>query len=559
MKSPHTSMSPGIRFTAGLNGSRCRPIGSDGFANLGFQRSTTGSQGGQGPLSVGSTSRRAGCARLRDNWEGARRRLQNFADTPSKVGNMNQVPAAAVEFLLNGKPVSASCFPVHTTLLDFLRARGLTGAKEGCAEGECGACTVVMVREDSSSAVHSTYRAVNACLMFLPAVAGQEVYTVESLAADGQLAPAQQAMAAAGGSQCGYCTPGFVMSLFAEQYRNGRTGPCDPHALGSNLCRCTGYRPIRDAALSLGPPPEGPFRERLLRSAPAILPAEYADEEARFSRPANLEECLAILAADPGAQLLAGGTDLGVEANLRGRRSPHLVSLEAIHELHEFSETADFIRIGSALTLNEIAERWSAPPDGFQQWLPLFASPAIRNRATLGGNLVTASPIGDGAPLLMAFDAILHLASKRGRRVVALDQVFTGYRSTVLEGGELVTAIEIPKPLPASSRFYKVAKRRMDDISTVSAGFALDRNAPGRIARARFAFGGVGPVPLRVQAAEEAAVGERWNEATVRRVQNILRRTLKPISDHRGSREYRLAVAQSLLDKFCCELQELAA
>src|SRR5579872_7484551 len=378
---------------------------------------------------------------------------------------MSSAPAASVQFLLNGKAVSADGGSVHSTLLDFLRDRGLTGAKEGCAEGECGACTVVMVRDEApGGAAPSAYRPVNACLMFLPAVAGHEIYTVESLASRGKLADAQEAMAAAGGSQCGYCTPGFVMSLFAEQYRNGRTGPCDPHQLGSNLCRCTGYRPIRDAALALGPAPDGPFRQRLLQPAPRLLKLNYEAADARFSRPETLDQCISILADDAGARLLAGGTDLGVESNLRGRRWGHLVSLEAIEELREFSQTADGVRIGSALPLNEIALRWSNPPDAFRQWLPFFASPAIRNRATLGGNLATASPIGDGAPLLLALDAVVHVAGPAGPRVVPLASFFTAYRRTALAPGELIAAIEIPKPLPGFLRFYKAAKRRLDDI-----------------------------------------------------------------------------------------------
>jgi xanthine dehydrogenase small subunit len=469
------------------------------------------------------------------------------------------IPCASAQFLLNGRPISVEHTSLQTTLLDFLRERNLTGAKEGCAEGECGACTVVVVGADRGGGTGSAYRAVNSCLMFLPAAIGHEIYTVESLAAGGTLAPAQEAMAAAGGSQCGYCTPGFVMSLLAEQYRRGRTGACDPHELGSNLCRCTGYRPIRDAALALGPAPEGSFLERLSRRAPQLAAVEYASADTWFHRPKTVEECLSILSADPEARLLAGGTDLGVESNLRGRRWRHLVSVEAIEELREFSETADSIRIGAGLTLNEIGERWSAPPEAFQQWLPLFASPAIRNRATLGGNLATASPIGDGAPLLAALDATLLVAGREGRRTVPLARFFTAYRRTALASGEMIAGIEIPKPLPAFSRFYKAAKRRMDDISTVAAGLAMDWDNAGRIAQARFVFGGVAAVPLRVAAAEEAVLGERWNESTVSRVQSILARTLKPISDHRGSAEYRLAVAQSLIEKFWWESRETAA
>jgi len=227
------------------------------------------------------------------------------------------------EFLLNNGPVSVQGTEIHTTLLDFIRERGLTGAKEGCAEGECGACTVVLVANREGG---SEYRAVNSCLMLAPMAAGQEIYTVEALAGDGKLAEAQQAMAAAGGSQCGYCTPGFVMSMFAEQYRPGRVGPCDPHELGGNLCRCTGYRPIGDAAQSLGPAPAGSFRDRLSRPAPQLDAVEYEAEGGRFSRPASIDACLSILADDPDARLISGGTDLVVESNLRFRRWRHLVS-----------------------------------------------------------------------------------------------------------------------------------------------------------------------------------------------------------------------------------------
>jgi xanthine dehydrogenase small subunit len=469
-----------------------------------------------------------------------------------KTDNCSQSP----DFLLNNRPVSLDGAGVQTTLLDYIRAQGLTGAKEGCAEGECGACTVILVADRAG---RSEYRAVNSCLMLTPMAVGHEIYTVEALAANGKLAEAQQAMAAGGGSQCGYCTPGFVMSLFAEQYRPGRSGPCDPHELGGNLCRCTGYRPIRDAALSLGPAPSGSFLDRLSRPAPRLEAIEYESAGARFSRPTSVQECLSILADDANARLISGGTDLVVESNLRSRRWSHLVSVEAIAELREFSENADSITIGAALPLNEIAIQWSKAPDGFLQWLRLFASPPLRNRATLGGNIATASPIGDGPPLLLALDAEVHLASPRGRRAIALASFFTSYRRTVLAPGELITAIEIPKPLPEFVRFYKVAKRRMDDISTVAAAMAMDWDASGRIARVRFAFGGVAAIPLRALAAEEAILGQRWNDAAVERAQAALDQTLDPISDHRGSAEYRLAVAKSLVAKFLWERREAAA
>ena len=220
-------------------------------------------------------------------------------------------------------------------------------------------------------------------------------------------------MAAAGGSQCGYCTPGFVMSLFAEQYRPGREGPCETAALGGNLCRCTGYRPIKDAALSLGPAPEGTFRDRLSLPGPRLEPVRYSADDANFARPATLEECFSIAAQHPEARWIAGATDMSVEANLKFRRWPYLVSLEGVAELREFAETGDSVRIGAALPLTEIALRWGSAPPAFRDWLLLFASPPIRNRATLGGSLATASPIGDSAPLLMALDAVVHIAGSQ--------------------------------------------------------------------------------------------------------------------------------------------------
>ena len=459
-------------------------------------------------------------------------------------------------FLLNNRRVFIHAADLQTTLLDFIRAQGLTGAKEGCAEGECGACTVVLVADRDGA---SEYRAVNSCLMLAPMAAGHEILTVEALGADGRLSEVQQAMARGGGSQCGYCTPGFVMSLFAEQYRPGRTGLCDPHELGGNLCRCTGYRPIRDAALSLGAAPAGDFLDRLSRPAPKLEAIHYESSAARFSRPKSIDECLAILADDPTARLISGGTDLVVESNLRARRWPHLVSVEAIAELREISENSNSVTIGAALPLNQIAMRWSEAPEVVHQWLRLFASPPLRNRATLGGNIATASPIGDGAPLLLGIDTRLHLASVRGRRAVELSSFFTSYRRTLLAADELIVSIEIPKPLPEFVRFYKVAKRRMDDISTVAACMAMEWDASGKIARARFAFGGVAAIPMRATAAEEAIIGRRWNDASVERAQAALERSIEPIGDHRGSAEYRLAVAKSLIAKFLWERREAAA
>ncbi len=466
------------------------------------------------------------------------------------------VDQSEIRFHLNGSRVEARDLPVSTTLLDFIRARGLTGTKEGCAEGECGACTVAVVKANESG---SQYVPVNSCLLLLPMATGLEIYTVEALARDGKLAEVQQAMVEHGGSQCGYCTPGFVMSMFCEQYRPGRTSTCDVHALGGNLCRCTGYRPIRDAAQSLGPAPADEFRDRLARPAPSRATGEYMQNGTAFFRPGTIEECLELLNQHPEARIVAGGTDLAVESNLRNRRSPVLISIDALPELCDLLETPDSLSIGAALTLSEIETRSMQMPASFRDWVTLFASPLIRNRATLGGNLATASPIGDAAPWLLAHDAAAVITGPGGERTLAVNSFFCGYRQTELAPGEVLKSIEIPKPWPANARFYKVAKRRLDDISTVAACLAVTLDDAGRVERARFAYGGVAPTPLRAITAEEAILGRHWDLTTVRRAQDVLAKTLQPLSDHRGSAAYRLAMAQMLIEKYWHEHASEAA
>ncbi len=439
-------------------------------------------------------------------------------------------------FVLNGRNIRVSGEPPQTTLLDFVRAQGLTGAKEGCAEGECGACAVLMVGPGPA------FQSVNSCLVPLPAAAQQEIYTVEGLADSGKLADVQRAMAENGGSQCGYCTPGFAVSMFAEQCRAPQ-GQRDVHALGGNLCRCTGYRPIRDALEALGPSPPKPKTKQ-------VQALDYRTEAGRYSRPTTLRECLDLAMQDPLSRYVAGNTDLGVLTNLRDARYPHLIGVDSIAELREFSDSAEAVEIGAALTLSEIVERWRDAPAVLREWLELFASILIRNRATLGGNLVTASPIGDSAPLLLALDAEVRIAGLSGDRMVPLSEFFPGYRQTALKPGELLHSIRIPKPFPRFIRFYKLAKRRLDDISTVAAGIAMDRDASGRVVRVRLAFGGVAATPWRAVEAERALEATEFMPADIGHAKEALRRTLRPIDDHRGSAAYRIAMAQSLIDKF---------
>lgn len=457
-------------------------------------------------------------------------------------------------FKLNGKTVEISEVDPHTTVLSWLRHNGLTGSKEGCAEGECGACAVLLLRPDGNT---SRFESVNGCLLLLPSLAGQEVWTVEGLETHG-LHPVQTAMLQ-GGSQCGYCTPGFVVSMAAEYYRKERQG-FDLEALSGNLCRCTGYRPIKDAAESLGKPdPNDPLAQRLAQPAPTPAPLNYAPAGGpRFYRPTSLAELFRITADHPQAKLVAGGTDWAVEVNQRFARASVQVGLDQIPELRSLVWHSRHLEIGAGLTLSELEAALGGSIPLLQEWFPRFASRLIRNRATLGGNLGTASPIGDSPPVLLALRTELVLAHEAGERVVPLAEFFTGYRQTQLQPGEIIRAIRIPLPLAPTARFYKVCKRPMDDISTVAAGFALELE--GRTVRSIcIGLGGVAPTPVRAYRTEAALLGKPWDERTVQAAAETIRAEFTPIDDHRGSAAYRKAMLGRLLEKFFYHTSEVVA
>jgi xanthine dehydrogenase small subunit len=462
---------------------------------------------------------------------------------------------------VNGRPRPLTGVGPHTTALDWLRDLGLTGAKEGCAEGECGACSVLVARPDGEG---SRWVAVDACLLPAAALDGQEVVTVEGLGTPEDLHPVQRELADRGGSQCGYCTPGFVVGMAAEFYRRDRaaddeatpdaeSGPhgFDLRALTGNLCRCTGYRPIRDAAFALGSPhADDPLAARLDRPAPAPVATRVADGTGVFHRPASLADALALLRDHPEARPVAGCTDWGVEVNLRGARAPYLVAVDRLPELREASvqpPTGGAIEIGAALSLSEVERLLAGRVPLLSELFPLFGSPQIRNVATIGGSLATASPIGDLAPALLALEASVALVSTAGDREVPLDGYFTGYRRTVLRPGELVRAVRIPQPLAGLAAFHKVAKRRYDDISSVAVAFALDV-VDGTVTRARVGLGGVAPTPIRALATERALEGGAWSAETVRAAALVLRDEGTPIDDQRATAAYRAAMLeQSLL------------
>ena len=478
------------------------------------------------------------------------------------VPEQTDVPEVTVT--LNGRSVPLDGIAPYTTVLDWLRGQGATGCKEGCAEGECGACSVLVARPGRDTATEWT--PLNACLMPAASLGGQEVVTAEGLGSPAELHPVQQEMAVRGGSQCGYCTPGFICSMAAEYYRPGRCGGApgpdgesresehgpngfDLHALSGNLCRCTGYRPIRDAAYALGEPgADDRFAARRTAPPPEVTPARLVKDGAEFVRPAGLSETLDILAERPDATLVAGSTDWGVEVNLRGSRAALTVAVDRLPELRGFEATDEHIEIGAALSLTEIERRLEGRVPLLAQMFPQFASRLIRNGATIGGNLGTGSPIGDTPPALLALEAVVVLASADGDREVPLADYFTGYRRSVRRPGELIRAVRIPLPLARVSAFHKIAKRRFDDISSVAVGFALDIDG-GVVRRARIGLGGVAATPIRAYATEEALTGQPWREDVVRRAAEVMAGEGTPLDDHRASAAYRAAMLGQALVK----------
>jgi xanthine dehydrogenase small subunit len=477
------------------------------------------------------------------------------------------------QLVVNGRTRELGEVGGHVTLLEWLRADGLTGCKEGCAEGECGACAVLVARQDGPD--RTRWVAINACLVPAAAFDQQEVVTAEGLGRPGQLHPVQREMADRGGSQCGYCTPGFICSMAAEYYRPGRHasaglngsgtadhehGPngFDLHALSGNLCRCTGYRPIRDAAYALGQPEAAdPLAARMAEPTPAAAATTTSSAQGGYVRPAGLRAALELLAACPDARVVAGSTDWGVELNIRHARAALTIGIERLEELREFSFGPDRIELGAGLSLSEIESRLDGRVPLLSDMFPQFASRLIRNGATLGGNLGTASPIGDAPPVLLALDASLVLASVTGEgeveREVPMADYFTGYRECVRRPDELITTIRIPLPLAPVTAFHKIAKRRFDDISSVAMAYALALDNDGRVASVRIGLGGVAATPLRATAAEEALRGQPWTRETVAAAADELARAGTPMSDHRASESYRIAMLRNSLLKFYAE------
>jgi xanthine dehydrogenase small subunit len=444
-------------------------------------------------------------------------------------------------FLLNGAPRELQNVEPGRTVLDHLRLHErLTATKEGCAEGDCGACTVVIGRPENGVL---KFAAVNSCIMLAASLDGCAVVTAEGLAANGALAPVQQAMVELHGSQCGFCTPGFVMSLYAHTQNAQPDGPHEKRealldALAGNLCRCTGYRPILAAA-------------ETLHHAPDERAGEWADKLATMppdaTAPRSLEALDTLLAANPNAKLVSGTTDLGVGIAKHGKIPENMILVRAVEGLDVIEEAPDHLLIGASATYSNILPYLQTHFPNFAALVRRIGSVQIRNTGTMGGNICNASPIGDSAPCLIALDAILVLRSADGERELSIEDYFTGYRKTALRPGEYLRAIKIPY-LEQDQKFfaYKLAKRFDQDISTVAAAFKISIT-DGTITGLRAGFGGMAATPLRVTALEAALLNQPAGAKAFERAAALTGTFFTPLSDFRATAAYRLDAAAGFI------------
>ncbi len=446
---------------------------------------------------------------------------------------------------VNGRPLAARAESATQSLLRWLQQQGLTGSKEGCGDGDCGACTVLLFEADAQGRPQA--RAVNSCLLPLGAVVGRRLLTVEGLAEGERLHPVQRAMADCGGSQCGYCTPGFVMSM-AAGWCEGDSGDA---VIEGNLCRCTGYLPIRRAMSALAQQPMT-GDDRLAMERAAATPPAAAVLGAVHS-PTRLDDALELKSAHPEFDWLAGGTDLGVELGRGRAKAAGYIALDRISDLQHIQVHANEVRIGAGVSLSRIEHELAGVFPMIDRMLPWFAGRQVKNRGTIGGNLGSASPIGDLLPVLLAADADVELLGRDGARHVPIAGYFTGYRTTLRRPDELITAVRLPLRPDWISTSYKLSKRPTDDISIVAAAFALSRKGDGEIVDVRLAYGGVAAIPARAIAVEEFLRGRVLDRATVEAACQRLREAFTPLSDARASADYRRSLTANLFARFVAE------
>ena len=473
---------------------------------------------------------------------------------------------SAISFVLDGSIVTidftkpSSPRPT-TTVLNYLRSLpGHKGVKEGCAEGDCGACTVVLGELIGNKSIR--YKNVDSCLLFLPMIHGKQLITVENLRNQtGELHPVQSSMVESNGSQCGFCTPGIVMSLFSL-YKNidHPTRPQIDDALTGNLCRCTGYKPIIEAAahacVHKGLDHLSDEQSRivgLLKSIPRA-PIHIKTKSQSYYKPISLSVVFLHRRRHPNAVIVSGATDIALRVTKKHELIREIIDLSDILELKAITKSQTALTIGGGVTLNDAMLRIEHDFPALYKMISVFGSQQIRNLATFGGNLGSASPIGDTLPVLMAYGAKVVLKRQNGKRSVPLDDYFIGYRKTARAANELITAIVIPKlKNGAVVRSYKISKRKDLDISTLSGGFKLVANDDGTVKDIVLAYGGMAEKTKRATTAEQFLVGKQWNRESVERAMPLIDKDFTPISDARAGAEFRRVAARNLLLKFWTE------
>ncbi|MDG1431930.1 MAG: xanthine dehydrogenase small subunit [Paracoccaceae bacterium] len=444
-----------------------------------------------------------------------------------------------IAFLLNGETVRLTDPEPTQTLLDWLRNdRGLIGTKEGCNEGDCGACSVVVTDKNQTAAL-------NACILFLPQIDGKAIRTVEGISApDGTPHPVQKAMIDLHGSQCGFCTPGFIASM-AAAHQNGRSDHDDQ--LAGNLCRCTGYAPIIKAAELAEAAPKADWLEK----TPFVLPKIATEIQAQPAPegpvyiPQTGDELAEFYADNPDATLIAGATDIGLWVTKQLRALPKIAFLNQISDLAEISETDDAFRFGAMVSIEQLRTTLTSHAPSFAQMLRRFASAQVRASATIGGNIANGSPIGDTPPALIALDATLHLRKSDVRRDLPLEDYFVDYGKQDIQPGEFVEGVSIPKRAHSLS-VHKLSKRFDQDISAVLGAFNIIVEND-KVSSARIAFGGMAGIPKRASAVEAALTNRVWNTETVAGAIEAFGQDFAPLSDMRASADYRLEAAQNML------------
>ena len=468
-----------------------------------------------------------------------------------------------IQFILDEKIISIDFnkqgLSPTLTVLNYLRSLPThKGVKEGCAEGDCEACTVIIAELKKDKSL--TYKAINSCLVFLPMLHGKQLITVENLAEKERqgikLHPVQKAIVDLNGSQCGYCTPGIVMTMFAlyKNYQNPEREIIED-ALTGNLCRCTGYQPIIKAAQKAcqnGNTDQFSKREKKTISLLNMIdkkPVSIITSNQKYFQPIELQAIFKLLEEHPNTAIINGSTDIALKQTKKFEVLEEIIDLSKIEELKIFKETGSEFIIGSGLPLESIRDNVSDQLPAFTNMLNDFASKQIRNVATLGGNIGTASPIGDSIPLLVAYNAKLKLINRSGERQISIEEFIKGYRKTDLQKGEIIHSVIIPKPTNQIIRFYKVSKRKDLDISTLSAGFRLELS-DNKVTDVCLAFGGMAEIAKRATSTEKFLLNKEWSFENIKKAAKILKEEFKPISDARSGSEFRKIAAKNLLIKF---------